>query len=564
MSLWAMLGRFSNLCFPCPKWVLEPPRYWLFGYKLISHLSLKRFWFHQTERQRLNSSCFQQMCIWIACAEKKAQPDLGLPAQCSVHWNSGFCWRSVSFLFTAAIKGKEEESLFNKNPFHKTPWKASVINRTQSKTFMSEADRGRRIRNTKPSRSGTPMFSDSQGFDASWFPAEFHTRRPWSQSWIWLRDGTGNGAPWVVSVRNGNFQNISHWPPFLHHVHEQGAAGRDPEESHRPKCSHKQVLLSLQILLLPSLPPKYLPLHQMGHLGVIIIIAMILSAVPHISELNRWSRGSAGRFLSNWCLPAARPGCLWEQSWEFWALSSFQQRFPVQWSLSALPTPNQAQFRGGRISSASSEQPSPPAWLCPPQQCHWSDIAAWPPKGQCQTHWPVMDVVKAAELTRELQSRGCHHMNHWTSCCHCQQLQALDIFLHTEAGWLHLESQHKALPSLPQILAHKMQTLLTLPSWKQQSSSFLREWLSLYLRKQNPFPKLGPIPPRAVQAQPEFSCCSWSPQTPTVHHSYSGNKAVKESIPAALFQHFHLPAQPGQPPWPAVGHHHCTTGTDQK
>lgn len=156
------------------------------------------------------------MCIWIACAEKKTQPDLGLPAQCSVHWNSGFCWRSVGFLFTAAIKGKEEESLFNKNPFHKTPWKASVINRTRSKTFMSEADRGRRIRSTKPSRSGTPMFSDSQGFDANWLPAEFYTRKPWSQSCICLRDGTVNAAPWAVSISKENFQTTSHWPQFLH------------------------------------------------------------------------------------------------------------------------------------------------------------------------------------------------------------------------------------------------------------------------------------------------------------------------------------------------------------
>lgn len=57
------------------------------------------------------------------------------------------------------------------------------------------------------------------------------------------------------------------------------------------------MLLSLKILLLPSLPPKYLPPHQMGHLGVIIITAMIPPAVPHISELNRWSRGSAGSFF---------------------------------------------------------------------------------------------------------------------------------------------------------------------------------------------------------------------------------------------------------------------------
>lgn len=294
MSLWGMLGQFSNSCFPCPKRLPEPPSYWLFGYKLISHLSLKRFWFHQTDRERLNSSCFQQMCIWIACAEKKTQPDLGLPAQCSVHWKSGFCWRSVSFLFTAAIKGKEEESLFNKNPFHKTPWKASVINRTQSKTFMSEADRGRRIRNIKPSRSGAPMFSNSQGFDASWLPAEFYTRKPWSQSCIWLRDGTGNGALGAVSVSKGNFQNPSHWPPSFTvsmSKEKQGGILKNATDPSRC-CCHWKFSSS-------SLPHKYLPLHHMGHLGVIIITAMIPPVVPHISELNRWSRGSAGRFLSN-------------------------------------------------------------------------------------------------------------------------------------------------------------------------------------------------------------------------------------------------------------------------
>lgn len=260
MSLWDMLGQFSSRCFPCPKWVPEPPRYWLFGYKLISHLSLKRFWFHQTERERLNSSCFQQMCIWIACAEKKTQPDLGLPAQCLVHWNSGLCWRSVSFLFTAAIKGKEEESLFNKNPFHKTSWKASVINRTQSKTFVSEADRDRSIRNTEPSRSGTPTFSNSQGFDANWLPAEFYTRKPWSQSCIWLRDGTVNGAPTSGFYQQREFSDhfpLTPIPSLCPWVRRS----RDPEESHRPKSSHKQVLLSLKIFLLPSLPPKYLPLH---------------------------------------------------------------------------------------------------------------------------------------------------------------------------------------------------------------------------------------------------------------------------------------------------------------
>lgn len=52
-----------------------------------------------------------------------------------------------------------------------------------------------------------------------------------------------------------------------------------------------------------------------------------------------------------------------------------------------------------------------------------------PPRGaEWQRCWNVMDVLKAPGLTRELQNRGCHHMNHWTSCCHCQQLQVLDIF----------------------------------------------------------------------------------------------------------------------------------------
>lgn len=44
-----------------------------------------------------------------------------------------------------------------------------------------------------------------------------------------------------------------------------------------------------------------------------------------------------------------------------------------------------------------------------------------------------------------------------------------------------------------------------------------------------------------------------SPQTPTAHQSSSGNTTVKESIPVALFQPFHHPAQPGPSPlWPAV------------
>lgn len=105
-----------------------------------------------------------------------------------------------------------------------------MINRTQSKTFMSKADRGRRIRNTKPSRLGTPMFSDSQGFDANWLPAEFYTRKPRSQSCIWLRDEAVNGAPWAVSVSKGDFQTTSHWPQFLHPwLRRRERSWRDPQ-----------------------------------------------------------------------------------------------------------------------------------------------------------------------------------------------------------------------------------------------------------------------------------------------------------------------------------------------
>lgn len=130
-----------------------------------------------------------------------------------------------------------------------------------------------------------------------------------------------------------------------------------------------------------------------------------------------------------------------------------------------------------------------------PQQCHCSDSAAWASqRGRVTNTLRCDECVKGTRAAPEQRMPSHEPLNKLLS------LPAAPSPGHFSAHYSRLAPSGVPAQSSPLLPSDPCTENANSAPFEHHSSSFLREWLSLYLRKQNSFPKLSLSSPRAVQA----------------------------------------------------------------